>query len=215
MPFWDRSLDLVVMTHPDADHITGLVEVLQRYRVDGWLDNGQASDDIVYTECLVRLEEGAVTRHAVHAGDKLELGSGMAVEVLHPPAEPWPGSRANDNNNSLVLRLTWGEAQFLLTGDIEAEAEHLLVGSSQTLQADVLKVAHHGSGGSTTGEFLTAVDPAYAVLSVGADNRFGHPHPAVLDRLGAVQTLTTLRTDEQGTVEFVTDGARLWVQAER
>jgi competence protein ComEC len=139
----------------------------------------------------------------------------MALEILHPPGKPLPGSQAGDNNNSLVLRLTWREAQFLLTGDIEAEAEHLLLGSGQTLRADVLKVAHHGSGGSTTAEFLTAVDPTYAVLSVGADNRFGHPHPAVLERLAAVQTLTPLRTDEHGTLEFVTDGHRLWLETQR
>jgi competence protein ComEC len=215
MPFWDRSLDLLVMTHPDADHVTGLTEVLDRYHVDGWLDSGLPSDDILYAECLARMQEGTVNRYVAHASDRLAFGSGVALEVLHPSAESPPGRSTNDNNNSLVLRLIWGEAEFLLTGDIEAEAEHLLLASSQPLQADVLKVAHHGSGGSTTQEFLTAVHPAYAILSVGADNRFGHPHPAVLDRLAGLQTLTTLRTDEHGTIEFVTDGARLWVRTER
>jgi competence protein ComEC len=119
------------------------------------------------------------------------------------------------NNNSLVLRLEWGEASFLLTGDIEAEAEHLLVSSGQPVSASVLKVAHHGSGGSSTPAFLAAVDPVYAVISVGAENRFGHPHQAVLDRLAEPGDVAVLRTDEQGTVEFVTDGARLWVQTER
>jgi competence protein ComEC len=115
----------------------------------------------------------------------------------------------------VVLRLDWGEASFLLTGDVEAEAERSLLGSSQPLQADVLKVAHHGSGGSTTAEFLGAVAPDYAVLSVGADNRFGHPHEAVLERLGALGDVTVFRTDEQGTVEFVTDGRLMWVQTEQ
>jgi len=215
MPFWDRSLDLVIMTHPDSDHITGLVEVLGRYRVGAWLDNGQPGSDALYAECMARLQEHAVARHSVHAGDRLELGPGMVLEVAHPPSVPLSGTEADDNSNSLVLRLVWEDAEFLLTGDIEAEAEGLLVDSNQPLQADVLKVAHHGSGGSSTVEFLSAVHPRYAVLSVGADNRFGHPHPAVLDRLADIQDLRVLRTDEQGTVEFVTDGHRLWLTTDR
>jgi competence protein ComEC len=215
MPFWDRSIDLVVMTHPDADHTTGLVEALKRYHVDGWLDNGLAHDDAVYAECQRLLEQEGVIQHTVRAGDRLELGSGIVLEVLHPPLEPTTGTDADDNNNSVVLRLRWGEASFLLTGDVEAEAERSLLGSSQPLQADVLKVAHHGSGRSTTAEFLGAVAPDYAVLSVGADNRFGHPHEAVLERLGALGDVTVFRTDEQGTVEFVTDGRLMWVQTEQ
>jgi competence protein ComEC len=215
MPFWDRSLDLVVMTHPDADHVTGLVAALDRYRVGGWLDNGLASDDAIYAECLARLEASQVTRCGVRAGDHLELGEGIALEVLHPPPEPLTGTAADDNNNSVVLRLVWEDAEFLLTGDLEAEAEHVLLASGQPLSAGVLKVAHHGSGGSSTVEFLAAVDPAYAVLSVGVDNRFGHPNPAVLERLEELGQVTVLRTDQQGTIEFVTDGQRLSVRTER
>jgi competence protein ComEC len=214
--------DAILITAPqgrqilvDADHITGLVEVLKRYHVDGWLDNGQAHGDATYAECLRLLEETGVTRHTVGAGDRLELGSGIVVEVLHPPLEPVTGTGADDNNNSLVLRLVWGDAEFLLTGDVEAKAERFLLDSSQALQADVLKVAHHGSGGSTTAECLAAVDPDYAVISVGADNRFGHPEAAVLERLDALGDVTVLRTDEVGTVEFVTDGQQMWVRTER
>jgi competence protein ComEC len=212
MPFWDRSLDLLVMTHPDADHITGLAEVLNRYRVDGWLDNGRPDDDALYAQCMARLEEGTVTRWVARAGDRLELDSGIILEVLHPQSELMAATEADANNNSLVLRLVWAQASFLLTGDIEAEAEHLLLGSGQPLPSGVLKVAHHGSGGSSTAEFLSAVDPMYAVISVGADNRFGHPQDAVLDRLAQMGDVEILRTDEQGTIEFVTDGRQMWVR---
>jgi competence protein ComEC len=215
MPFWDRSIDLVVMTHPDADHITGLVEVLDRFRVDGWLDNGFPEEDAVYAECMALLEEKGVLHQTVRSGDRLELGPGIVLEVLHPPPGGMVDTEADDNNNSLVLRLVWREAQFLLAGDIQAEAEHLLLASGQPLAADVLKVAHHGSGGSSTAGFLEAVAPNYAALSVGADNRFGHPAPAVLDRLAARHGVVILRTDEQGTIEFVSDGRTLWVQTER
>jgi competence protein ComEC len=215
MPFWDRSLDLLVMTHPDADHITGLAEVLGRYDVGGWLDNGCSDDDALYVQCLAQIEQGEVTRQVIRAGDRLALDSGIVLEVLHPQVDSIASTDSGDNNNSLVLRLVWGEASFLLTGDIEAEAEHLLVETGQSLPSHVLKVAHHGSGGSSTPEFLAAVDPSYAIISVGADNDYGHPQDAVLERLAQMGSVEVLRTDEQGTIEFVTDGNRLWVQTER
>jgi competence protein ComEC len=215
MPFWDRSLDMLIMTHPDADHISGLVEVLDRYTVGGWLDNGRPDDDATYAECMARLAEAGVPRHAVRAGDRLDLGQGIVLEVLHPPEQLMAGTDSDGNNNSVVLRLTWGDAGFLLTGDIGTEAEKLLLGSAQDLSADLLKVAHHGSGGSSSGEFLSAVAPAYAVISVGADNRFGHPDEAVLERLAELGNVTMLRTDQEGTIEFTTDGQQVWIRTER
>jgi competence protein ComEC len=215
MPFWDRSIDRLVMTHPDADHITGLVEVLDRFRVDGWLDNGQTDDSALYAECQTLLAEKAVPRHTIRAGDRLDLGQRLVLEVLHPPAVLMPAPGASANDNSLVLRLVWDQASFLLTGDVEAAGEQLLLGSGQKLEADVLKVAHHGSGGSSTDRFLAAATPRFAVISVGADNDFGHPAPDVLDRLAQLGDVRVLRTDESGTVEFVTDGQRLWIHTER
>jgi competence protein ComEC len=214
MPFWDRSIDAIVMTHPDADHIAGLPEVLHRFHVDAWLDGGPPNDDALYAECLKQVEEKGVARHILERGSSLELDGGLVLEVLHPPAEPLHATMADANSNSVVLRVSWDEVSFLLTGDIEAEAEHQLVASSQLLAADVLKVSHHGSGDASTAEFLTAVEPSYAVISVGAENRFGHPHLAVLERLIQEGDVTVLRTDEWGTIEFVTDGRQLWLSTE-
>jgi competence protein ComEC len=215
MPFWDRSLDMLIMTHPDADHISGLVEVLGRYEVGGWIDNGRPDGDDTYAECMARLADAGVPRHEVRAGDRLDLGEGILLEVLHPPTELLAGTDSDSNNNSLVLRLVWGEAEFLLAGDIENEAEKQLLSSTQNLSADLLKIAHHGSGGSSSAEFLSAVAPAYAVISVGADNRFGHPDETVLERLAALSDVTILRTDKEGTIEFRTDGHQVWVQTGR
>jgi competence protein ComEC len=212
MPFWDRSLDLVAMTHADADHITGLAEVLDRYQVGGWLESGLPEDDPTYVECQELLAQRGVPQHSVSAGDRLNLGSGILLDVLHPPAGFTVAPDTSSNDRSLVLRLAWQHASFLFTGDVEAAAEGQLLASRQLLRSDVLKVAHHGSGGSSTVPFLAAVDPGHAVISVGAENRFGHPDPAVLERLAGV---AVLRTDQHGTVEFATDGQRLWVRVER
>ena len=211
MAFWDRSLDLVIMTHADADHLTGLVEVLHRFQVGAWLGNGLDSQDDLYVEFQGQ-QQGAPgsVRQAIAAGYRLDLGQGITLEVLNPPPGGMPAG--DDNANSVVLRLVWGQASFLLTGDIETEVEEQLLRSGRPLAAQVLKVAHHGSGGSTGAEFLAAVEPRYAVISVGAENRFGHPAPAVLARLAASGETAVLRTDQEGTVEFVTDGERMWVR---
>ncbi len=214
MPFWDRSLDLVVMTHPDADHITGFTEILERFQVEGWLDNGLDSEGALCHQCEALLEEHSVPQRSVRAGTRLDLGQGLVMDVLHPQPGRLDEPDAERNNNSLVVRLEWGAISFLLTGDIEAEAERQLLGTGGSLRSNVLKVAHHCSAGSSTVEFLAAAAPSVAVISVGAENTVGHPRPEVLDRL-AQQGVKVLRTDEQGTVEFTTDGRRLWVRTER
>jgi competence protein ComEC len=214
MPFWDHSLDLVALTHPDADHLTGLLPVLARYRTGGWLDNGRPGGDALYAECEGLLAAAEVPRRTVRAGARLDLGEGVVLEVLHPPEVLLYGTASDSNNNSLVLRLAWGEASFLLTGDVEAEAEALLLREGAVEPATVLKVGHHGSDGGSTAAWLAAVAPRYAVISVGEDNRFEHPHEEVLARLAA-QGAVVLRTDQVGTVEFVTDGQQMWVRTER
>lgn len=214
MPFWDRSLDLVVMTHPDGDHISGLVEVLKRYHVGGWIDNGAVGNEPVAQICETLLTERGIARHHAASGDRLELGEGVVLEVLHPPG-PEDAVFLSDNNRSLVMRLVWGETEFLFPGDLEAEGEQLLLDSGQLLAADVLKIAHHGSGDSSTAAFLGAVNPRYAVISVGARNRFGHPHAGMLSRLAELGEVTVVRTDQRGTVEFITDRSRLWVRTEQ
>ena len=215
MPFWDHDLDLLVLTHADIDHVSGLVGVLERYQIGGWLDNGAASESKPFQKCLELLKDASIPRQTVKSGDLLHLGGGVDVEVLHPDADLAMGIEADSNNGSVVLRLTWGEASFLLTGDLEEEGEGYLMQSGHALSADVLKVSHHGSGGASTQGFLVAVDPTYAVISAGAENKFNHPDPVVLERLEQLGAVQILRTDEQGTVEFITDGHRMWVSTER
>jgi competence protein ComEC len=128
--------------------------------------------------------------------------------VLHPGAE----LLENANNNSVVTRLVYGEVSVLLPGDIEAVVEQRLVADGATLASTVLKAAHHGSCSSTTDEFLETVDPEVVVISVGAENRFGHPCAEVLERL---QELPVYRTDEQGAIEVISDGAQVWVETGR
>jgi competence protein ComEC len=137
------------------------------------------------------------------------------LAVLNPlaPRDPPAVTETDSNDQSVVLRLAWGQASVLLAGDIGADAENSLVWSAQPLSANVLRLAHHGSNSSSSPGFLTVVQPSYAVVSAGAGNRFSHPATAVLDRLAQLGA-TILRTDQTGTIELITDGRWWWVKTE-
>jgi len=212
MPFWDRTIELVVLSHPHADHITGLVEVLERYKVEQVLHSDLESELPIYDEWLRLIEEKDIEYTMVQAGEEIDLGDGVMINVLNPPATPLIGTNSDLNNNSLVLRLSLDRVSFLLAADIEWEAEFELIAQGADLSGTVLKVGHSGSNTSTTPEFLAVVNPTVAVISVG-ENPYGHPHDEVMarleQRLGAENIF---RTDEQETIEFITDGERLWVR---
>ena len=216
LPFWDRTIDLVVCTQPQADHITGLVDVLQRYKVRQVLESGVSYNSSIYQEWCNLVEDKGIEYNIARAGQEIDLGSGINMEVLNPPEGLFEGTSHDVDNNGVVLRLTWGKVSFLFTADIREEAEFELIGQRANLKSTVLKVAHHGSKTSTSQQFLAAVDPEVAVISVGADNTFGHPSPEVLERLiDRLGEDNIYRTDVDGTVEFITDGERLWVSANK
>ena len=216
MPPGDRSLDIVAATHLDSDHVGGLLGVLDRYQAGVVLqgvDTPQGSALRPQWEGVLRDREHPVA--VLHAGHRIQLNRKVTLETLYPPPEGLPaGVEKNANNGSLALRLDYGEVSFLLTGDIEADAErHLAAVAGDKLRADVLKVGHHGSRTSTTQSFLELVNPRSAVISAGRENRYGHPHGDVMRRLessiGAEQVFLTAR---DGTVEYISDGESLWVK---
>jgi len=211
LPFWDRSLDLVVLTHPDGDHITGLIPLLDRYRVAQVLDVWQSETAPEAAPWLEGLAALGVGRTLAQRGIRLPIGD-VQVTVLHPGPAQLAGAASDDNNNAGVLRLDYGRTSWLLTGDAESEAEADMIAAGLPLRADVLKVGHHGSNGASSPAFIAAVAPRLAVIPVGADNKFGHPHPAVLERLKGVEVL---RTDQNGRIEVVSDGVVVKVKTER
>ncbi len=216
MPFWDRTIELVVSTHPSADHLTGLVEVAGRYRVERVLHPEADFQSGIYGQWLKLLEEREIECLTARAGQRIELGGGAVIEVLNPQSPPLEGTSSDVDNNGVILRVAMGEASFLLTADAMAAAESELIAQRAGLESTVLKVGHHGSSTSTTPRFLAVVDPQIAVIPVGADNTYGHPTDEVMARLSQrMGDGNIYRTDRDGTVEFVTDGERLWVETER
>lgn len=215
MPFWDRTIELMILTHPSADHVTGLVEVLNRYKVKQVLYPDLDFKSLIYDEWLSLIEEKDIKCTIAQAGQQIDLGEGVVIKVLNPPTPLLTDTESDINNNGVVLHLSMGKVSFLLTADIQWETEFELITHRANLSSAVLKVAHGGSDTSTTQEFLAVVNPQLAVISVGADNRFGHPSDEVMERLETMLGQENIyRTDEHGTIEFITDGERLWVRTE-
>jgi competence protein ComEC len=212
MPFWDRDIDLVVLTHPHIDHLAGLVEVLQRYRVKQVLYPPLDDASSAYAEWVGLIKDKGIKSTIAGAGEQIDLGAGIILEVLNPQPELVTGSISDMDNNSMVLMLKDGRVSFLLTADIMSETEMELLRDRADLSGTVLKVAHHGSDTSSTAQFLAVVDPRAAVISVGAENKYGLPDESVVARLGEkVGPANLYRTDTDGTINFTTDGERLWV----
>lgn len=210
---WDREIDYVVATHPHADHITGLISVLDRFDVEHVVMTGVTYDSSIYDAYKVAVaEEGA---QALAPGE-LNLAS---VDVIYPSEQVDLVAGENVNETSIVLEIDDGTHRFLLTGDIGEIVEEKLIESGTLNDVDVLKVGHQGSKFSSTRAFLETIDPELAVISVGEGNDYYHPHPTALKRLQDVGS-TVYRTDEDGTVTIrsfedglkVSTGRTHWTQ---
>lgn len=215
LPFHRRNLDLVVLTHPHQDHIAGLVDVLDRYRVGLTLEPGRPFDNPVYPRFQTDAAAEPGGRLAVaRAGLVLRLDATTALTVLHPSEADAKAPLPDDdiNNASVVLLLESGEFRALLTGDAELPVEGALLARGLLPPLTVLKVGHHGSESSTSEALLDATRPMLALISCGIDNEYGHPTRQTLDRLVG-RGIGTLRTDLQGTVEVTSDGRRVEARA--
>jgi competence protein ComEC len=211
LPFHLRRIDLLVVSHPHQDHVAGLVDVLDRFRVRGVLEAAIPYPNPSYERLLADAGAGQVPVAIARTGMRIALDATTSLEVLYPgamdAAEPLP--EGDINNGSIVLVLRHGAFSALLTGDAEAPVETMLLERGLVPRVDLLKVGHHGSHSSTTPSFLAAVDPALAMISAGVDNEYGHPAPETLATLGSAGGILVLRTDLDGDVEVTTDG-RQW-----
>ncbi len=215
LPWWQRRIDIVVLTHPHEDHVAGLIAVLERYRVGLILEPGRDYPNPTYDRfvALARAEPGG-TYAIARAGQTLRLDGVSRLSILYPTSADGAGPLpAGDiNNGSVVAELRSGDFRALLTGDAEMPVEEVLLARGAVGVVDLLKIGHHGSTSSTGEAFLAALRPGVALISVGADNEYGHPHAATLEHLAAVDGLDVYRTDLEGSVEVVSDGTAYRVQ---
>jgi competence protein ComEC len=209
LPSWDRMIEVVVATHPHADHVTGLIRVLSRYTVGEVWTSGAAYDTATYARflSLANQTEGGVV--VVASGEHREVG-GMDISVLAPVERLADRTLTNANLSSIIIKVSFGQFDLLLTGDAENEIQQALLARGSDVDADVLKVPHQGSRDAHLPQFIARVSPLVAIISVGQDNRYGHPHQETVDWY-ETSGITLLRTDRDGTVHVTSDGQTFWI----
>lgn len=204
MPPNDRTIDLLILSHPHADHLNGLLEVMKRYKVGKVLEGDVVYQTASYDEWQKQKRRVEVIQ--AQAGQLVDIGGGARIRILHPLTSDNAGLPVKNPHDFMVVsRLDYGEERLMLTGDMEAKVERKLIDSGADLKARLLKVGHHGSKTSSSENFLKAVDPEVAFISAGAKNLYGHPHKVVLDRLDNFG-IKYYRTDIDGTVKLILDG---------
>lgn len=193
----DKQIELVILTHPDQDHLTGLIDVLDNYDINLFLDNGQKASTDIYNELDEQLNAKKIKREIIAEGSQISIGKYLEFHAYNPD-EISEGDK-DRNDQSVVLRMDFGENSFLFTGDAGFGAEKDMISDEEAIDVDWLKVGHHGSKSSTSEDFLEHATPQYAIISTDKANRYGHPHEEVLNRLSD-NNAKILRTDQQGTV---------------
>lgn len=201
------TLHWVIASHPHADHIGGLIPVFRSLPIVNVMDNGMAHTSQTYRNYRFVADSAASAYFQGRAGWQYTFSEDAHMKVLHP----FPDYQGNINNQSLVVRFQLGESSVMFTGDIEEDAEIIMVQSYPCLNTDVLKIAHHGSNTSTSEIFLLATDPMVALVSCGANNRYGHPSAAII-RMLEINGISYFRTDQHGTITLLFDGEAFSVQ---
>jgi len=208
LQFFDRKIDIMILTHAHSDHINGLVEVIRRYDVGRIYYTGVVHPSPAYFEWLEAIKRFDVPMEMVKEQRILELNDDLQLEFLYPFENISETEFDELNNASIVNKLVYKNKEFLFMGDAEKEIERELLELNFDLRAEVVKIGHHGSSSSSTEEFLKAVDPKYAIIQCGQDNAFGHPHLSVIRRLERLG-IKIFRNDLNGQISVFSDGEKM------
>lgn len=214
MPFFDKNIDMVILTHSDADHLTGLIEVIERYEVKNVMYSNIIRESSLYHKWQELVIKEKTNLVEPIAGKIINLGNNTLISILNPDKDLSGTILNKTNNESVVMMLYYGNIRILLTGDIELKTERRLILKGVDLDADVIKIAHHGSKTSTSNEFLYEVSPQVAIIQVGAKNRYGHPSVDVLKRLTDYD-IKYYRTDINGDIKLASDGVNYLIISEK
>ncbi len=204
MPPFDRSIDAFIISNPDADHISGFLDVLKIYKVDKVFESGTLTDSKIYQNLRNEMKKEDIPDILAKRGMKLDIGGGAVIDILFPDRDV---SAWATNDGSVVAKLSYGNTSIMLTGDATTKTEKIILkeNSPAELYSTILKVGHHGSRSSTSPEFVKAVSPSHALISDGKDNKYGHPHQETLNTLASFGA-KIFRTDLLGTIVMKSDG---------
>ena len=213
MSYLDHDIDVVLETHPDADHVTGLIPVLDRYTVSEIVTSVAKSDTDIFGDLLRHIDDEHAEVHVARRGDVIDFHDGAVVTVLYPDTGYIP-KKGDTNDASVSVVLTYGEESFLLTGDLPTTEESKLIQDVLSRHVTVYKAGHHGSKYSSGEQLLSYIRPEYSIISAGKGNKYGHPNPEAMTRLEKYSK-EILSTIERGSITFMTDGRLLSVEYER
>lgn len=211
-PF-DRTIDAIVITNPDADHIGGLMDILKNYEVGAVLEPGTQNNSKTFQNLKTEIQNKKIPKILAKKGMRINMGGGTIIDILFPDRDV---SAWSTNDGSIVARLSYGMTTIMLTGDATSKTEKIILENNPAdqIQSDILKVGHHGSRSSTSFSFAQAVTPKYALISSGKNNNYGHPHADTLKTLESAG-VKILRTDQLGTIIVKSDRSMLRWQYER
>jgi len=215
LPWWDKQIDLMVLTHPHDDHVSGLIDVIKRYQVKKIIYSGVVHNSPNYLSWLKLVLDKKINLTIIDRQQVIKLSDNCWLEIIYPQESLLGLEMENLNNSSLVIRMVFGKTKFLFVGDLEEQGEIKLLDSKVDLSADVLKVGHHGSDTSSSNRFLekvylvreqdsSGIKSRVAVIEVGKDNGFGHPNLRIIKRLERLG-VKVLRTDQSGTIKLISD----------
>ncbi len=208
MSIFDRSLDAVLVTHPDSDHIGGVPDILKRYTIGQYFDSGVVSNSSLFGTVGNILADKKISTSTLSSSDIIDFGDEVFLEILWPETGLFEKD-GDTNKGSLVIKIIYGDTSFLLEGDAPQSVEKILIfKDGKGLDSDVLKVGHHGSKTSSMESFIAAVSPAFSIISAGKDNKFGHPNIETIDILNNVKT-KILETFVSGNITFESDGDKV------
>lgn len=202
MPFWDRTIDLIILTHPHEDHVSGLIKVLENYEVENVLWTGISMETAIFKKWQEAIKEAKI--YTAQSG-QMVIADKMVLEIIYPFESLENREVKNIDDTSIVSRLVFGDNSFLFTGDAFQSVEKQMVERGIYLSSGILKVGHHGSKTSSSQEFIEKVLPEMAVISAGKDNKYGHPNQetlATLEKYG----IRIFRTDQQGDIKIICNG---------
>lgn len=213
MSYFDDDIDVMVATHPDADHVTGLIPVLEKYNVKKIVVSPAEGHTKVFDDLNVHIENESADVHVAHTGDVIDFHDGVMAKILYP-SKNYIAKKNDTNDASVSMEIIYGDETFLLTGDLPSKREGELISAGLNKNITVYKAGHHGSKTSSGEQLLSYIRPEYTVISAGKNNRYGHPNFETLERLQryAQEIISTI---DRGTISFITDGRIMTVETDR
>lgn len=206
LPWYERQIDYVIISHWHEDHFGGLIALQQKYKIGQILVNGHEPDSLLYSIWRDSAQQAGIKIQAINIGQTFSIDHQTSWQILYTS----PTSSGDYNDTSVVLKFSFGKTDLLFTGDLPAEQESVVISSGLDISAEILKVGHHGSRYSSSAAFLSKIDPELCVIQSGQDNKFGHPHQEALDRLSA-SGCRVIGNQEYGRIEIRSDGEQWWL----